>query len=224
MADNIKNKKHKTLAKKMGIALSFGVIVGLIFMFLRESLLKSDYSYIWDIINNILFQDISVAEGTNSIGLFYILGQLFINSLQLVIVPLIFSSIALSMCQIKDTKKFGRIAGKTVSNFLIMYILALALACVLGLIADNLGMFKVEINGISSSEATSSSSNPLMIILDAVPNNFLSVFTTNSRVLSIVFLAIITGICINKFIVNYLSDSVRISSRRIFKSNYWNKC
>lgn len=198
MADNIKNKKTKTLAKKMGIALSFGVIVGLIFMFLRESLLKSNYSYIWDIINNILFQDISVAEGKNSIGIFYILGQLFINSLQLVIIPLIFSSIALSMCQIKDTKKFGRIAGKTVSNFLIMYILALTLSCVLGLIADNLGMFKVEINGISSSETTNYSSNPLMIILDAVPNNFLSVFTTNSRVLSIVFLAIITGICINK--------------------------
>ena len=218
MSDNIKNKKPKTLAKKMGIALSFGVIVGLIFMFLRESLLKSDYSYIWDIINNILFQDISVAEGTNSIGLFYILGQLFINSLQLVIVPLIFSSIALSMCQIKDTKKFGRIAGKTVSNFLIMYILALALACVLGLIADNLSMFKVEINGISSSEATSSSSNPLMIILDAVPNNFLSVFTTNSRVLSIVFLAIITGICINKLddkilvIKNVLEDINNIVS------------
>ena len=102
------------------------------------------------------------------------------------------------MCQIKDNKKFGRIAGKTISNFFIMYLLALALACVLGLIAHNLGMFKVEIGNISSSQITSSSSNPLMIILDAIPNNFLSVFTTNSKVLSIVFLAIITGICINK--------------------------
>lgn len=198
MSNNNSNKKTKTLAIKMGISLGLGVIVGLILMFLRESLLNSSYSYVWDIINRLLFQDISVPEGKNSIGLFYILGQLFINALQLVIVPLIFSSIALSMCQIKDNKKFGRIAGKTVSNFFIMYLLALALACVLGLIAHNLGMFKVEISNIASSQITDSNSNPLMIILDAIPNNFLSVFTTNSKVLSIVFLAIITGICINK--------------------------
>lgn len=198
MSNNNSNKKTKTLAIKMGISLGLGVIVGLILMFLREALLNSSYSYVWDIINRLLFQDISVPEGKNSIGLFYILGQLFINSLQLVIVPLIFSSIALSMCQIKDNKKFGRIAGKTISNFFIMYLLALALACVLVLIAHNLGMFKVEIGNISSSQITSSSSNPLMIILDSIPNNFLNVFTTNSKVLSIVFLAIITGICINR--------------------------
>ena len=184
MSNNNSNKKTKTLAIKMGISLGLGVIVGLILMFLRESLLNSSYSYVWYIINRLLFQDISVPEGKNSIGLFYILGQLFINALQLVIVPLIFSSIALS--------------GKTVSNFFIMYLLALALACVLGLIAHNLGMFKVEISNIASSQITDSNSNPLMIILDAIPSNFLSVFTTNSKVLSIVFLAIITGICINK--------------------------
>lgn len=162
------DKKTSTLAIKMGIALGLGVIVGLIFMFLRETLLKSDYAYIWNIINSILFQDISVPEGKNSVGLFYILGQLFINCLQIVIVPLIFSSIALSMCQIKDSKKFGRIARKTISNFLIMYILALILASILGLFAHNLGMFKVTIQGISSTQNTSSGLNPLMIVLDTV--------------------------------------------------------
>ena len=39
-------------------------------------------------INNLLFQDITKPEANNAIGIFYIVGQLFINSLQLVIVPI----------------------------------------------------------------------------------------------------------------------------------------
>lgn len=55
MSNNNSNKKTKTLAIKMGISLGLGVIVGLILMFLREALLNSSYSYVWDIINRLLF-------------------------------------------------------------------------------------------------------------------------------------------------------------------------
>ena len=55
-------------------------------------------------INNLLFQDITKPEANNAIGIFYIVGQLFINSLQLVIVPMVFTSITLAMCNISDTK------------------------------------------------------------------------------------------------------------------------
>lgn len=47
MSNNNSNKKTKTLAIKMGISLGLSVIVGLILMFLRESLLNSSYSYVW---------------------------------------------------------------------------------------------------------------------------------------------------------------------------------
>ena len=56
---------------------------------------------------------------TSAIGVFYIVGQLFVNSLQLVIVPMVFTSIALAMCNISDTKKLGRISYKTILGFLV---------------------------------------------------------------------------------------------------------
>ena len=76
---------------------------------MREYLKSNDYEHIWNVINNLFFQDISVEEGKNAIGIFYIIGQLFINCLQMIIVPMIFSSISIAMCQISDTKKLGRI-------------------------------------------------------------------------------------------------------------------
>lgn len=192
-----KNKNGQPLFFRMGLALILGLSFGIFFIFIREILINNDKENIWNLINSILFQDISVEEGKSSLGIFYLLGQLFINLLQLVIVPLIFSSIGLAMCHINDTKRLGKIAFKTLSIFLFMYIIALFLSSVIGILAHKIGIFKVDIKGISS-VSSSTISNPLMIFLNAVPNNILAVFSTNSRILSIVFLSVTLGICINK--------------------------
>ena len=94
-----------TLAIRMTISLVLALIVGVGFILLRESLIAHNKVSIWNGINSILFQDITTDEGRNSLGIFYILGQLFINCLQLIIIPMVFSSIALAMCHISDTKK-----------------------------------------------------------------------------------------------------------------------
>ncbi|MGL4849769.1 MAG: cation:dicarboxylate symporter family transporter, partial [Clostridium sp.] len=109
----MKKNNTNSLALKMSISLGLGLLLGGIFIFLREYLLSNDQGTLWTSINNTLFQDISKPEGKNALGLFYIIGQLFINSLQLVIVPMVFTSIALAMCKITDTKKLGRISSKT---------------------------------------------------------------------------------------------------------------
>lgn len=195
----IKGKSESTkLAIKMAISLVLAVIVGALFMLLREFLISNDKASIWNFINNLLFQDISTEEGKNSIGIFYILGQLFINCLQLIIIPMVFSSIALSMCHISDTKKLGRISSKTLLGFLATSIYSLIVACLFGFIAYKLGLFSVNINAdISSSINTSVSSNPLLVIIDMIPNNISSTFSNNSMVLAIVFLAVVVGLCIN---------------------------
>ncbi len=201
---NKPNQKVNTLAKKMAIALIAGLLVGILLLFLRENLISNGHENIWSIINNLFFQDISSDEGKNAIGLFYIIGQLFINCLQLIIVPMIFSSIALAMCEISDTKKLGRISGKTLLGFLTTSIIALIVAIICGFITYHLGFFNVTISG-SSTTQVASSSNPLMVILDAVPNNIGSVTSTNSRVLSIVFLGVVVGLCINQ-----LGDKIQV--------------
>lgn len=48
-----------------------------------------------------------------------------------------------------------------------------------------------------TSVTTATGNNPLLVILNAIPNNVANVMTNNSMVLSIVFLAVVVGLCIN---------------------------
>ena len=79
MSNTQTQKKQMSVVKKMMIALVGGLIVGFIFMFIRSSMLASGNEGTWDIINKILFQDITAADGTAALGLFYIIGQLFMR-------------------------------------------------------------------------------------------------------------------------------------------------
>lgn len=201
MKFNFTKRKSKStqLAIRMALSLVLALIIGTAFILLRETLIANDKSSVWNFINNLLFQDITTEEGRNSLGIFYLLGQLFINCLQLIIIPMVFSSIALAMCHISDTKKLGRISSKTLLGFLTTSIFALITACIFGFIAYNAGLFNVNISSNDiASVTTSSSSNPLLVILNAVPNNIASTLSNNSMVLSVVFLAVVVGLCINK--------------------------
>ena len=86
-------KKKSSLAVRMSISLVCGLVAGLLLMFLRENLNSTGKEAVWATINSILFQDITVAGAEKALGIFYIIGQLFIRSLQLVIVPMVFTSI-----------------------------------------------------------------------------------------------------------------------------------
>ena len=196
---NVKTKKNNSnkLAINMVIALIIGLIVGTGFLLLRENLIANGNAGLWQTINKILFQDISVEGANDAIGIFYILGQLFVNALQLVIVPMVFTSIALAMCRITDTKKLGRISYKTILGFLATSVFALILAGIFGMTAHKLGFFNVSIENIAS-QTGSTGSNPLLVFVQTIPNNIASVFTQNGRILSIVFLAVVTGLCLNK--------------------------
>ena len=158
-------KKGNHLAVKMAIAMVLGLICGLAMLMLRENLLTSGQTQTWAAINNLLFQDITAEAGKNAIGLFYIVGQLFVNALQVIIVPMIFCSIALAICQITDTRKLGRISSKTLGTFLLTTVVALVIAGAVGLTVYATGAFNaVEVSGLNVSTG-SSGSNPLSILL-----------------------------------------------------------
>lgn len=113
----MKESSGKQLAKKMLIALVCGLVAGFGCILLREHLNSSGQADLWKTINNIFFQDISAEGATSAVGIFYIIGQVFVNSLQLIIVPMVFVSITLAICTITDTKKLGRISSKTILLF-----------------------------------------------------------------------------------------------------------
>ena len=192
-----KKNDGKKLAKKMIIALICGIVVGLGCIFLRENLIESGQSDTWTFINNIFFQDIT-AEGANqAIGIFYIVGQLFINALQLIIVPMVFVSICLAITVITDTKKLGRISSRTIATFFKTTVVALIFAGLIGTFVYQMGAFQsVNATDIAIQEGATGS-NPLTIVLSIIPNNFVSAFTNNGGVLAIVFLAVAVGLAMN---------------------------
>ena len=191
----MKNKGNNRLAIKMLIAMICGIAVGLIFMAIRESV-GAD-SALWQTINHWLFQDITAAGAENAVGIFYICGQMFIKSLQLVIVPMVFTSIILAIGAIRDASMLGRVAGKTFFWFMFTTVLALIFAGTVGIVCFNAGMFDIAIEGLAASSG-STGSNPLKVILDIVPSNITAIFSTNSGVLSLVFLAVVVGLSLNK--------------------------
>lgn len=118
---HMKVRKEKTLATKMAISLVAGLTAGLLFLFLREHLNSSGQEAVWTTINDLLFQDITAAGASSALGLFYLAGQMFIRALQLVIVPMVFTSITLAIGQISDTSTLGRISFKCIKGFLILF-------------------------------------------------------------------------------------------------------
>lgn len=178
----------------MLVAMVAGILVGLLFMMVRENV-GADSST-WTTINNILFQDITAEGGESSIGLFYLGGQLFIRALQLIIVPMVFSSVVMAISEINEASTLGRVSAKTIGWFMLTSVIALILAGVVALICFNAGMFNVKIEGIAGA-AGSTGSNPLEVILNIVPSNIGSTFSVNNAVLGVVFIAVVVGLCLN---------------------------
>ena len=192
-AQATKKPNANRLAIQMVVALAAGIIVGLIFMAIRENIDPST----WATINNILFQDITAEGAESAIGIFYIGGQLFVRALQVVIVPMVFTSIAMAIGTVSDARTLGRISTKTLLWFLMSTAGGLLLASVVGMIVFDMGLFSVNLDGLSASSGSTSSS-PLLVFLNIVPSNIASVFSSHTEVLAIVFLAAATGLCMNK--------------------------
>ena len=189
------NNQSNRLAIKMLISMLTGIIVGLVFIVIRERLGAS--SAAWQTINNWLFQDITAQGAEKAVGLFYIGGQLFVKSLQLVIVPMVFSSIVLAISTIRDASTLGRVSAKTFGWFLLTTTVALVLAGSVALTCFNKGLFNTTIEGLSAATG-STGSNPLNVILNIVPSNIAASFSVNNAVLSLIFLAIVIGLSLNK--------------------------
>lgn len=189
-----KSGENNQLAIHMLIAMIAGIAVGLLFMLLREKLGAG--STAWTTINSILFQDITAAGGESSIGLFYLGGQLFIRALQLIIVPMVFSSVVMAISEIKEASTLGRVSVKTIGWFMLTSCIALVLAGFVALICYKAGVFNVTIEGITGA-AGSTGSNPLQVILNIVPSNIGSTFSVNNAVLGVVFIAVVVGLSLN---------------------------
>ena len=183
---------NNKLAVQMLIAMIAGIVVGLIFMAVRENAGAA----VWTTLNNVLFADITAAGNEQAIGLFYLGGQLFIRALQVIIVPMVFTSVVMAISEINEASTLGRISAKTIGWFMMTTTIALTVAGTISLICFNMGIFNIHIEGVEGATG-STGANPLKVILDIVPSNIGATFSVNNAVLGVVFLAVVVGLALN---------------------------
>ena len=67
-------------------------------------------------------------------GIFHIGGEIFISSLKMLVVPLVFVSLVCGTCSLSDPKKLGRLGGKSIGLYLITTAIAITVAISLALL------------------------------------------------------------------------------------------
>ncbi len=133
-------------------------------------------------------------------------GEVFINSLKLIAVPLVLASLITGVASLSDVKKLSRMGGKTIA----IYMGTTAVALVIGLALVNLikpGAAipeNIQQSLIDSYQSVASDRQmgaeavkergPLQPIVDMVPSNLFSSVADNRAMLQVVFFAILFGI------------------------------
>ncbi|MBO1517297.1 MULTISPECIES: dicarboxylate/amino acid:cation symporter [Psychrobacter] len=166
--------KNMGLTGKIIVAMVLGIILGL---FINYSGLNAEGGFVSTYITN---------------GFLAIIGKLFVNSLKMLVVPLVLISLICGVCGIGDIRLLGRIGTKTFLIYMMTTALAIATAIGLGFL---FGIGKgMEVETEAAFEAKSAP--PLLdVFSNIIPSNPISAMA-NGDMLSIIFFAILIGISI----------------------------
>ncbi|WP_026955909.1 dicarboxylate/amino acid:cation symporter [Algoriphagus vanfongensis] len=146
----------------------------------------------------------------NSFTLDYIkpIGTIFINSLKMIAVPLVFASLIVGVSNLGDISKLSRIGGKTIGTYLITTVVAISIGLVLVNIfepgkslpvetRENLmKLYEGDAGSRVSTAAELQKQSPLQPLVDIVPQNVFQAATDNGAMLQVVFFAILVGIAL----------------------------
>jgi len=126
------------------------------------------------------------------------LGDMFINAVKMLIVPLIFSSLIAGMTSLKDLKKLGRIGGKTLLIFLATSVLAIMLGILLSnIIRPGVGVSLAGATPEMTLPQPTSQDSPLKTtLMNLIPSNPVKAMA-EGNVLQIIVFAILFGVTIN---------------------------
>jgi Na+/H+-dicarboxylate symporter len=146
----------------------------------------------------------------NSFTIDYIkpIGTIFINSLKMIAVPLVLSSLIVGVSNLGDISKLSRIGSKTIFTYLVTTVLAITIGLVLVNIfkpgkslpietRENLmSMYEGDAGSKVGQAAELQEQSPLQPLVDMVPQNFFQATTDNAAMLQVVFFAILVGIAL----------------------------
>lgn len=161
-----------TLTTKVLLGMVFGIAVGLALNLTGLNMSGS-------------FANIYIVD-----GLFHIVGKLFVNSLKMLVVPLVLFSLICGVCGIGDIRLLGRIGTKAFVLYMLTTGIAVASAIGFAVLSGIGTGMTVE----TTAEFSGKAAPPLsQVLTDIVPTNPISAMA-QGEMLSIIFFTILLGI------------------------------
>ncbi|WOH37841.1 dicarboxylate/amino acid:cation symporter [Thalassotalea fonticola] len=172
-----------SLTRRIVIGMIAGIILGGIF----QAMLPKN----GDLLIPLYLFDFSV-RGFFVDGIFEIGGKIFVSSLQMLVVPLVFVSLICGTCSLNDTSKLGRIGGRAVGLYLMTTAIAISIAILAALVvAPGEGVNMTADVTYGAKEAPSLA----QVIIDMFPSNPFDAFVQGNMLQIIVF-ALLFGLAV----------------------------
>lgn len=133
-------------------------------------------------------------------------GNIFINSLKLIAVPLILASLIKGVSDLKDISKLSKMGGRTIGTYIITTVIAVSIGLAVVNIVKPGGSISEETRNelVSSYEGETNSriaqaekqkeAGPLQALEDLVPSNIFKAASDNGNMLQVIFFAVFFGI------------------------------
>lgn len=133
-------------------------------------------------------------------------GNIFINALKLIAVPLIFASLVNGIAELKDISKLSKMGGKTIAIYLITTVTAVTIGLgIVNLIApgksiapDTREQLMQSYEGDAGQKILEAQkqkdAGPLQALEDLVPSNFFAAASDNGNMLQVIFFALFFGV------------------------------
>ncbi|HAS61811.1 MAG TPA: dicarboxylate/amino acid:cation symporter [Vibrio sp.] len=126
-------------------------------------------------------------------GLFEVGGKIFVASLKMLVVPLVFVSLVCGTSSLKDLSTLGRMGGKTLAFYIATTAVAITLALTMGtLFQPGAGADLTAVGTFSSAEAPSLG----QVIIDMFPTNPISAMA-EGKTLQVIVFAVLFGVAIS---------------------------
>ncbi|WP_339835138.1 dicarboxylate/amino acid:cation symporter [uncultured Flavobacterium sp.] len=134
-------------------------------------------------------------------------GNIFINLLKLIAVPLILGSLIKGVSDLKDISKLSKMGGRTIGLYVITTILAVSIGlAIVNIIkpgeyiseetrTELLTNFAGDANSKIEAANKQNEAGPLQALEDIVPDNIMKATTDNGNMLQVIFFAIFFGVC-----------------------------
>ncbi len=185
MTEQLSDSTQKySLTAKIFIGMIAGVIVGFLFKLLMGEA--------GDIQFALFGIDVSI-KGLFIDGIFSGLGQIFIASLKMLVVPLVFVSLVCGTSSLSDPSKLGRLGGKSVGLYIMTTAIAVATAIAMALlIAPGEGLNLTTDTQFVAKEAP----NLVQVFVDMFPSNPIASMAQGNMLQIIVF-AVLFGVAVS---------------------------